>query len=213
MTGAQRFQPTQQNTSADEGEPSSDTPTEVEHAQQPRHRPSIVRRSSSDHRLRTRTIVLELTNELEAVRKRSELAEAKSQDSVREGMLFIGCSLCPVLTFLTPAQLALLQAHLESRDRELSSLYGQMDSFFSLEGLPGAKAMRAEAKEKADPVEEERADENTSAHILSELNEQVSQMRLDLARLSVERDNLLIANSVPGVGNRTTSTEHQQDTE
>lgn len=189
IMGAQRFQPTQQDTSADEGEPSSDTPTEVEYAQQPRHRPSNMRRSSSDHRLRTRTIVLELTNELEAVRKRSELAEAKSQDS-----------------------LALLQAHLESRDRELSSLYEQMDRFFSLEGLPGAQAMVAEAKEKADPTGEERADENTSARILSELNEQVSQMRLDLARLSVERDNLLIANSVPAIGNATGGGAQQQDT-
>ena len=88
-----------------------------------------------------------------------------------------------------------------------------MDRFFSLEGLPGAQAMVAEAKEKADTVEQERADENTSAHILSELDEQVSQMRLDLARLSVERDNLLIANSIPGMGHRTASGEQQQDTE
>jgi hypothetical protein len=88
-----------------------------------------------------------------------------------------------------------------------------MDRFFSLEGLPGAQVMIAEAKEKADPAEEERANENASAHILSELNEQVSQMQLDLARLSVERDNLLVANSVQGIDNATAGEGQQQDTE
>ena len=118
---------------------------------------------------------------------------------------------CSLLTSLTSAQLALLQAHLESRDRELSSLYGQMDRFFSLEGLPSAQVMIAEATEKRDSAEAEPADENTSANILSELSEQVSQMRLDLARLSVERDNLLVANSVPGRGDATIGQAQQQD--
>ena len=142
----QHPRPTQDN-----GE-DSDTPTEVQHTT-PRRR-SLG--SQGDYlELRTRTIVFELTRELEASRIRYEQAEQERSEGVSDcgGKRWSEAK-------LLLAQIELLEAHLANRDRELKRAHTQLDDLH----LAGIQPLRHNASRP--PVDGDLQD--VSAYLSSE---------------------------------------------
>lgn len=86
--------------------------------------------AQSDPRLRTRTILLELANELESSRKEMAALQMEMEQSVSnsERRLLI----CNCIDYCK--QSSILQAQIDNRNKELATLYTQLDRFF---GLPG----------------------------------------------------------------------------
>lgn len=126
--------------------------------------PAGTRKSQSEHRLRTRTILLELANELEASRRELAATQVEKEQAA-----------------------SLFKAQIDGRNKELATLYTQLDRFFGLPGFALTKNRKKSISAEQDEEVNETLHADEFAHTL---RWQLQELKMDIERLAAERENL-----------------------